>query len=305
MTKHLYTIILAAGEGTRVRGLTKNADGVCVPKQFSVVDGDQTILHSTLSRATRLVPNDRVVAVVAEEHRRWWREDLAGLPPENIVVQPLNRGTAIGLLLPFLKVLQRDPEARILVLPSDHHVDDEETLRRAILEALESVNLDATGVVLLGALPQEPDTEYGWIVPRGTLDSVRGVVTFIEKPDKATARTLLGQGALLNTLILVAAGRSLLHLYTRHLPGVLGELLTWRDNAMFPDRELTQLYSALPSHDLSRDVLTHSCDQLSVLPISHCGWSDLGTPARLRLFQREQASAYGAMRGGSLASSPR
>ena len=305
MTKHLYTIILAAGEGTRVRSLTKNAAGVCVPKQFSVVDGHRTMLHSTLNRATRLVPNDRVVVVVAEEHRRFWREDLAVLPPENIVVQPLNRGTAIGLLLPFLKVLQRDPGARVLVLPSDHHVDDEETLQRAIFEALETVNLDASGVVLLGALAQEPDTEYGWIVPRGTLDSVRGVVTFIEKPDKATARTLLDRGALLNTLILVAAGRSLLHLYTRHLPQVLGELLTWRDNAMVPDSELTQLYRSLPTHDLSRDVLTRSCDQLSVLPISDCGWSDLGTPARLRLFQREQASAHGAMRGDSLASSLR
>ena len=113
MTKHLYTIILAAGEGTRVRSLTKNADGVCVPKQFSVVDGHRTMLHSTLGRATRLVPNDRVVVVVAEEHRRWWRQDLAELPPENIVVQPLNRGTAIGLLLPFLKVLQRDPLAQV------------------------------------------------------------------------------------------------------------------------------------------------------------------------------------------------
>ena len=303
MTKHLYTIILAAGEGTRVRNLTKNADGLCVPKQYSVVDGHRTMLQSTLGRATRLVPDERVVVVVAEDHRRWWREDLDGLPPENIVVQPLNRGTAIGLLLPFLKVLQRDPQARVLVLPSDHHVADEETLQRAISDALEAVDSDGSGIVLLGALPQEPDTEYGWIVPRGTLDSVRGVVTFIEKPDIETARTLLERGALLNTLILVAAGRSLLHLYTTHLPLVLGELLTWRDNAMVPDRELAQLYTSLPSHDLSRDVLTRSCDELSVLPTSNCGWSDLGTPARLRLFQTEQASAFATMRGESLASS--
>jgi mannose-1-phosphate guanylyltransferase len=302
MTKHLYTIILAAGEGTRVRNLTKNADGLCVPKQYSVVDGHRTMLQSTLGRATRLVPDERVVVVVAEDHRRWWREDLGALPPENIVVQPLNRGTAIGLLLPFLKVLQRDPEARVLVLPSDHHVADEETLQRAISDALEAVDSDGSGIVLLGALPQEPDTEYGWIEPHGTLDSIRGVAAFVEKPDKQVARTLLDRGAVLNTLILVADGRSLLHLYTRHLPGVLGELLTWRDNAIVPDRELTQLYRSLPSHDLSRDILARSCDQLSVLPIADCGWSDLGTPARLRLFQSERASAYRPMRDDSLTS---
>ena len=303
MTTHLYTIILAAGEGTRVRSLTQTADGVHVPKQFSVSDGSRTMLQWTISRATRLVPKRRVVVVVAEGHRRWWREDLADLPQENIVVQPLNRGTAVGLLLPFLRVLQRDPDARIVVLPSDHHVGDEEALRRAILEALEAVSFDNRRVVLLGALPERPETEYGWIVPHDSLDSVRDVAAFVEKPGEEMARTLMDRGALLNTLILVAAGRSLLHLYTRHLPGVLGELLNWRDNARRLDGELGHLYRSLAIHDFSRDVLTHSCDSLSVLPIASCGWSDLGTPARLQLFQREQASAYGAMRGDGVTSS--
>ena len=299
MTTHLYTIILAAGEGTRVRSLTQTADGVFVPKQFSVSDGRRTMLQWTLSRATRLVPKERVVVVVAEAHRRWWREDLADLPQENIVVQPFNRGTAVGLLLPFLRVLQRDPDARIVVLPSDHHVGDEEALRRAIFEALEAVSFDKQRVVLLGALPEQPETDYGWIVPRGSLDSIREVAAFVEKPGEEMARTLMDRGALLNTLILVAGGRSLLHLYTRHLPRVLGELLTWRDNARRPDIELRDLYGNLATHDFSRDVLTHSCDDLSVLPIASCGWSDLGTPARLRLFQREQASAYAETRGAT------
>jgi mannose-1-phosphate guanylyltransferase len=260
------------------------------------------MLQWTISRATRLVPKKRVVVVVAEGHRRWWREDLADLPQENIVVQPLNRGTAVGLLLPFLTILQRDPDARIVVLPSDHHVGDEEALRRAILEALEAVSFDNRRVVLLGALPERPETEYGWIVPHDSLDSVRDVATFVEKPREEMARTLMDRGALLNTLILVAGGRALLHLYTRHLPGVLGELLTWRDNARRSDSELGRLYRSLATHDFSRDVLTHSCDSLSVLPIASCGWSDLGTPDRLRLFRREKASAYGAMRGGGVTS---
>jgi mannose-1-phosphate guanylyltransferase len=294
MTTHLYTIVLAAGEGTRVRSLTRNAEGVSVPKQFSVVDGHRTMLDWALSRATRLVPKERVVVVVAKEHERWWRRDLAGLPPENIVIQPCNRGTAVGLLLPFLKVLQRDPQAQVLVLPSDHQVENEKTLHEAIVEALRAVSLDSRRVVLLGAFPLEPDTEYGWIVPHGALDGIRGVAMFKEKPDKRTARALMDRGAVLNTLILVAAGRSLLHLYTRHLPGLLGELVSWRDNARVPERELEQLYQSLPTRDLSRDVLSLSCENLAVLPVVNCGWSDLGTPARLGLFQRQQSSASSA-----------
>jgi mannose-1-phosphate guanylyltransferase len=148
--------------------------------------------------------------------------------------------------------------------------------------------------VLLGAFPLEPDTEYGWIVPHGALDGIRGVAMFKEKPDKRTARALMDRGAVLNTLILVAAGRSLLHLYTRHLPGLLGELVSWRDNARVPERELEQLYQSLPTRDLSRDVLSLSCENLAVLPVVNCGWSDLGTPARLGLFQRQQSSASSA-----------
>ena len=289
MTTHLYTIILAAGDGTRVRSLTRNADGICVPKQFSVADGHRTMLHWTLDRARRLVPENRIVIVVAKEHEHWWRHELADLPRQNIVVQPRNRGTAAGLLLPLLRVLQRDPQAQVLVLPSDHHVEDEEQLQRAILEALNVTRLGSRRVVLLGAFPQEPDTEYGWIVPLGPLDGLRDVASFAEKPDKETARTLMSQGAVLNTLILVAAGRSLLHLYTRHVPGLLGDLLTWRDKAQAPERDLEQLYQTLPVHDFSRDVLRLSCEDLSVLPIVDCGWSDLGIPARLRRFREQQA----------------
>ena len=290
MTTHLHTIILAAGEGSRVRSLTKNADGVSIPKQFFAADGHRTMLRWTLDRAMRLVPKERVVVVVAREHDGWWHHDLAELPPENVVIQPLNRGTAVGLLLPFVKVLQRDPQARVLVLPSDHHVADEAALERAIHEALAAVHVDGKRVVLLGAVPREPDAEYGWIVPRGAVDGPREVAAFVEKPDRETARTLMDRGAILNTLILVADGASLLGLFATHLPAVLDALLSWRDGARMPERELEDLYRSLPVHDLSRDVLRLSCEQLSVLPVLNSGWSDLGTPDRLRLFHR-QASA--------------
>jgi mannose-1-phosphate guanylyltransferase len=290
MTTHLHAIVLAAGEGSRVRSLTKNADGVCVPKQFFAVDGQRTMLGWTLDRATRLVPKERVVVVVAKEHDGWWRRDLADLPAENVVIQPFNRGTAVGLLLPFLKVLQRDPQARVVVLPSDHHVADEEALERTIHEALGAVHLDGKRVVLLGAVPQEPDTEYGWIAASGAVDGLREVTAFVEKPDRETARALMDGGAILNTLILVADGASLLGLFTAHLPGVLDALLRWRDDARVPERELEDLYRSLPAHDLSRDVLRLSCERLSVLPVLDSGWSDLGTPDRLRHFHRQHTA---------------
>ncbi|HET6372491.1 MAG TPA: sugar phosphate nucleotidyltransferase [Candidatus Polarisedimenticolia bacterium] len=273
MPEHLYAIVLAAGDGTRVRGLTKNAHGLPAPKQFSVVAGNRTLLGATVDRASRLVSEEHIVVVVAEEHRCFWSRDLASHSPENVVVQPSNRGTAAGLLLPFLEVLQRDPQAQILVLPSDHHVENEEPLARAMVEAVEVARRDRR-VVLLGAFPEEPDTEYGWIVPDGTLDGCRGVSHFIEKPDGRTARDLMARGGLLNTLILAADARTLLHLYARHLPELLGELLERRG-------DLADIYRRLPLRDLSRHLLAPSCDALAVVPVADCGWSDVGTPERL------------------------
>src|SRR5262245_33382827 len=122
-----WAIVLAAGEGTRLRELTTR-EGVPTPKQFCSLRGGRSLLGDALARATRVVPRKRVIVIVAEEHRPYWSTDLRGLPAENVIVQPRNRGTAPGILLPLLTVLERDPGARVAILPSDHFVEREPVL---------------------------------------------------------------------------------------------------------------------------------------------------------------------------------
>jgi mannose-1-phosphate guanylyltransferase len=281
----LHAIVLAGGSGSRVAGLTRDREGRHVPKQYAVVSGGRTMIQAALGRARRLVPEQRTLAVVAREHHLWWRRELVTLPTANVVVQPQNRGTAAGLLLPLLRVLQRDPEPRVLVLPSDHHVEDEAALERAITEAVEAVGRDHGRVVLLGAAPKHPDTEYGWVVPRRSQGGLLGVEAFVEKPDREAASRLMARGALLNTAILVAGGRTLVQLYTRHLPGLLGAFAAWRDEERGEGDALERLYHTLPTHDFSREVLTPAASELFAVPISDCGFMDLGTPARLEDFR--------------------
>src|SRR5262245_39381555 len=116
-----WALVLAAGDGTRLRELTTR-NGIATPKQYCSLRGGRSLLGDVLARAGRCVPRRRIVVVVAEQHRRFWERELADFPPENIVVQPSNRGTAAGILLPLLTVLERDPGARLAVLPSDHFV---------------------------------------------------------------------------------------------------------------------------------------------------------------------------------------
>jgi mannose-1-phosphate guanylyltransferase len=285
-TGSLWVILLAAGDGRRVRAITNRPDGESVPKQFWSVDGQRSLLQRTIERATGLVPIRRVVPVVALQHRRWWERELESVPTENIMIQPQNKGTAAGILLPFLHVVRRDREARILVLPCDHFVADEIRLREAILGGLQVARRCEDRVVLLGMRPETGDPDYGWIVPREQLEQgpAMTVRSFVEKPDRSVAQRLIRHGGLLNSLILVAMARALLQLYDRAMPQLVARFVTWREESANAWLDLEELYRVLPNDDFSQRVLETSSDWLSVLPVSRCGWIDLGSPTRLRSF---------------------
>ena len=141
-------------------------------------------MHQALSRAQSIAPNGRVCTIVAAQHHRWWQD----LPASNVIVQPENRGTANGIMLALLHIAERDPGAQIVILPSDHHVQDEPTLEESLRCALTHLRVRPHEVLLLGIEPEEPDPELGYIVPGdGSRDATFEVVQFVEKPTAARA----------------------------------------------------------------------------------------------------------------------
>jgi len=285
LKKPPWVLVLAAGDGTRVRDLTRDRQGNRAPKQFSSIDGCQSLLGATLGRAKRIAPPERIVAIVAAQHRRWWESELDAIPADNVIVQPENRGTASGVLLPLLWITQREEDATIVVLPSDHFVESEEALEGAVNECLSAVNHSDVGVVMLGFKPVCPEMEYGWIVPCPHESSCPyHVSSFREKPDAETAASLLDQGGLLNSFILVARSRPLLNMFGDQLPDLWQEFnrsLATDDADRWGQRNLTLLYRSLPVLDFSKDLLEKTEKSLWVYPVPACGWADLGTPERL------------------------
>lgn len=286
---HTWAVVLAAGEGSRLRSLTTTATGEAVPKQFCSLRGGPTLLHEALSRAHAVAPAHQVCAVVAEQHRSWWTPALQDLAPANAIVQPANRGTAHGILLPLLHIAARDPDAVVVLLPADHHVLDENTLAQSLRRAAMLARMRDGAVLLLGVKPDHPDPELGYILPAGDAnkDSAAAELTrvrqFVEKPDSARARKLLDRGALWNIFIIAATARALLQLFRQEHADTLARMQALvRDSASEQGRQaLAALYEDLPSIDFSRAVLeTHSA-QLRVLSVPQCGWSDLGTPQRV------------------------
>jgi len=273
-----WAIVLAAGEGSRLRLLTMDDRGVVTPKQFCSLRGGASLLERTLARAERLVPRERIVVVVAAEHRTFWRAQLSHLPAANVVVQPRNRGTALGVLLPLLAIASRDPDPDLVVLPSDHFVADEVALLAAVTRASDAAARGEAGIVLVGMTPDAATSDYGWIVsaPAAALAPVR---TFIEKPTPAIAAELLAQGALWNTFLFAARGRCLGSAIESAAPGVAGRM---RDALRLGGDALERFYDVEPAVDLSRHVFERQPAALRVVRAGPCGWTDLGTPQRVR-----------------------
>lgn len=278
----VWAIILAAGEGLRLRSLTTDAEGRIVPKQFCSLHGERTILGDAIERARQVVDDTRIVPIVAAEHRRLWEGEWGRPLRDNVVVQPRNRGTAPGILLPLLSILERDPDASVVILPSDHHVERESLIAVALRMAFHSAICDPATLVILGMTPDSADCEYGWIVPESGTTALRPVRRFVEKPEPDLARELFESGALWSSFILVARGRTLLDQFTERLPDQVAAL--WGAFAVKRSERqaaLDHAYEHLQFADFSRSVLTGSEPVSRVLETPPCGWTDLGTPARV------------------------
>jgi mannose-1-phosphate guanylyltransferase len=287
-TAKVWAIILAAGEGSRLRDLTTSPDGTAIPKQFCSLFGVRSLLEDAIARASSIVPAQRICTIVADQHRSLWSQNagVKALPASNVFAQPDNRGTAIGALYSVLHVLNQDPDAQVVLLPADHYVEAEATLARALRAAVDRLERSPSQVVLLGLEPEEADPDLGYILP-GAADPRGGyaVAQFIEKPSSAVARESIAKGGLWNAFIVAASARTLLHLFLPRFASIVTEmqlLLSRYLTASGADRiPLIDFYERLPLVDFSRDILQDQTARLSVLPVPRCGWNDLGTPKRV------------------------
>lgn len=283
MTCSAWAAVLAGGDGDRVAAMTRDADGHAVPKQYWSGDGRPPMVRWALARARRIATAPRVLVVVQERHRAFWQRHLADVPRHNILVQPENRGTAVGALRALVEIQERGSAASpVVLLPSDHYVRDERVLHHAMMAAVQAARRDVPPVAMLGICPAAAETGYGWVLP-DTPGAIARVRYFVEKPPAASVDEMIRGGALINSFILAARARALLAIFERLLPEVLGAFRKAARSAP-PWPALQLLYERLPNIDLSRDVLESAASFLSVVRVPPCGWSDLGTPERLRQF---------------------
>jgi mannose-1-phosphate guanylyltransferase len=258
-------------------------DGSSIPKQYCSLNGGASLVQLALRRALAVTTRDHIVCIVNDAHRCWWEPQFRGLR-HTVVVQPADRGTGLGVLLPLLVIARTDPDSGVLVLPSDHYVEHEDLLAESLRQATAQEVYDSGKITLLGVSPYAPDTGFGYVLP--SADSgigMRPVRRFVQKPIEDTAADLMREGALWSSGIFSARVARLIELFSRAAPGMMllrSIVEYWRDTRQ-PSAELSAFYARPLRLDFSSDVLQNRPESLQLLALPPCGWSAVGTPARL------------------------
>ena len=267
-------ILLCGGSGTRLWPLSRKS----FPKQFTDVVGDHSLFEASARRFTGAGFADPVV-ITGNDFRFIVTEQLesAGLTAAGILIEPEGRNTAPAAAAAALFAARTDPQALILLVPSDHAVADPEAFRAAV-ETGRAAAMDGQ-IVTFGIAPSRAETGYGWLeAGEETAPGVHRLTRFIEKPDAARAQALFADGAnLWNAGVFLASAQTLLAAFRDHAPAVLDAVQAALD-AGSTDMGFTRLDAALwaqvPEDSIDYAVMEKARNVSVVRFDGH--WSDLG-----------------------------
>ena len=251
------------------------------------------MLEHTFDRAEQLISPECLYTVVARDHLRHpeVRSQLSGRIPHSVVVQPMNRETGPGLLLPLMHLLLRYPNSIVAVFPSDHFILQEDLFAAYVQQAFEEIERHPSRILFLGVEPTDAEPEYGYILPDDQyLDSGSPVIrvkAFIEKPEPRIASQVISLGALWNTMAMVFKPEPLLHLVGLSAPKLHRsfEKIFRVLKTSSGSSAVEKIYRGMQPVNLSKDLLEkidmYSRNQLFAISMKDLVWSDWGSEERI------------------------
>ena len=251
------------------------------PKQFSRIFGDRSLLGHTRERLKPVFRDNRLMFVVTKDHDSFYNEELSDVDRKHVLEQPANRGTGVAVMTALLQLLEHEVDAIVAIFPSDHFYADNAAFAATVESAIDVSREHDDSIVLIGAKPEWPEVEFGWIEPGVSITTVTStplfsVRRFCEKPPLNKARNLMKKGGLWNTFITIGRAGAFLKLLSATVLPTMARIAEAVSRC-----DLDSVYDEIETIDFSKHVLSMEPSGLLVMPDSGSGWADFGNPARV------------------------
>jgi len=275
MNKNYYAILMAGGVGSRFWPVSTTE----FPKQFhDMLGSGETLIQKTFSRLSQLIPVENILILTNERYNSLVLEQLPMVKQEQVLLEPAMRNTAACILYASLKIQKMNPDALVVVAPSDHWIEDEVAFS-ANLEQCFDFCSTSNALLTLGIQPSFPNTGFGYIeYDKTDLNPIKQVRHFREKPDYKTAKSFLDSGNFLwNGGIFIWSVRAILESFAAFQPQMNALFLSGWDSYNTPsEASFINLNYAL-AEDISIDyAILEKAGNVYVLPATF-DWNDLGT----------------------------
>jgi len=280
MSKDRYCIIMAGGVGSRFWPLSRTEH----PKQFLDILGmGKTLLQQTFERFLKVFEKENILIVTNEIYGDLVKEQLPELSVDNILLEPMRRNTAPCIAYAAYKIKKRNPDASMIVAPSDHLIIKESKFLKVVQQGLDFVE-DQDALLTLGITPSRPETGYGYIQvdkdakPKSKLKNLHKVKTFTEKPDINLAKIFIESGEFYwNSGIFFWSLSSILNAFEQHLQDINMVFSDGQDNYYTEGEEafITDAYTKCKNISIDYGIM-EKAENVNVIT-SEFGWSDLGT----------------------------
>ncbi|MBR2628815.1 MAG: mannose-1-phosphate guanylyltransferase, partial [Alistipes sp.] len=214
MNNNTYCVIMAGGIGTRFWPISRQA----TPKQFlDILGTGKSFIRATYERFAPMIPTENFMVVTNRKYKEQVLEHIPELKESQILCEPMGRNTAPCIAYAAYTLQKINPDAKMVVTPSDHLILNECDFRSVIGECIDYVDLN-DALMTVGIKPTRPDTGYGYIQTSSNT-SISRVKCFTEKPNLEMAQTFIESGEFVwNAGIFIWKVSSIIDAFSRHLP---------------------------------------------------------------------------------------